>query len=83
MIARLMKKLTKDPTNKYKMELMNVIYRLRDGSRITQQQYDHIRPSGEIIPRLYATPKIHKAGNPLRPIVDYTGTILVTTFLQR
>ena len=29
----------------------------------------------EIIPRLYCTPKIHKAGNPLRPIVDYTGSI--------
>ena len=39
------------------------------------RQYDHLRPSDEIIPRLYATPKIHKAGNPLRPIVDYTGSI--------
>ena len=68
-------KLTKDPTKKYKKELMNVISRLRDESKITQQQNDHLRSSGEVIPRLYATPKIHKAGNPLRPIVDYTGSI--------
>ena len=24
---------------------------------------------------MYCTPKIHKTGNPLRPIVDYTGSI--------
>ena len=24
---------------------------------------------------MYCTPKIHKEGNPLRPIVDYTGSI--------
>ncbi|XP_072047107.1 uncharacterized protein [Amphiura filiformis] len=48
---------------------------LRDKSKITQAQYDHLRPSGEVIPRLYATPKIHKPNNPFRPIVDYTGSI--------
>ena len=73
-------KLTKDPTNKYKKEIMNVLSRLRDESKITNQQCDHLRPSGEIIPRLYATPIIHKAGNPLRPIVDYTGSIGYNVF---
>jgi len=29
----------------------------------------------ENVPRMYCTPKIHKTGNPLRPIVDYTGSI--------
>ena len=28
-----------------------------------------------MIPRLYGSPKIHKEGNPLRPIVDYTGSM--------
>ncbi len=29
----------------------------------------------KITPRLYRIPKIHKQGNPLRPIVDHTGSI--------
>ena len=34
-------------------------------------------PGGEDrnTPRMYCTPKIHKEGTPLRPIVDYTGSI--------
>jgi len=32
-------------------------------------------PTQENIPRMYCTPKIHKRGAPLRPIVDYTGSI--------
>lgn len=67
--------LATDPTNKYKRELMSTLGRLKDESKITTQQYEYLRPSGESIPRLYATPKIHKPNVPLRPIVDYTGSI--------
>ncbi len=67
--------LKSDPTNKCKKELMATLTRLLNESKISQDQYDHLRPSGEVIPRLYATPKIHKPNNPLRPIVDYTGSI--------
>ncbi|XP_072033432.1 uncharacterized protein [Amphiura filiformis] len=33
----------------------------------------------EVTPRLYCTTKIHKEGNPVRPIVDYTGSIAYQT----
>ena len=29
----------------------------------------------ENVPKMYCTPKIHKEGNPVCPIVDYTGSI--------
>ncbi|XP_072021952.1 uncharacterized protein [Amphiura filiformis] len=68
-------KLATDATAKYKKQLMTILSKLRDEAKITQAQYDLLRPSGEVTPRLYATPKIHKPDNPLRPIVDYTGSI--------
>ena len=43
--------------------------------KITKGQYDFLYPTAEAVPRLYCTPKIHKPNNPLRPIVDYTGSI--------
>ena len=36
-------------------------------------------PTVENIPRMYFTPKIHNEGTPLRPIVDYTETIMYET----
>ena len=32
-------------------------------------------PTTENIPRMYGSPKVHKDGTPLRPIVDFTGSI--------
>ena len=32
-------------------------------------------PTSSLTPRLYCQPKIHKEGTPLRPIVDYTGSL--------
>ena len=45
--------------------------------KITAKQNQHLFPASENqnIPRMYCTHKIHKVGNPLRPIVDYTGSI--------
>ena len=43
--------------------------------KLTEDQYKYLYPTSEATPRLYCTPKIHKANNPLRPIVDYTGSI--------
>jgi len=45
--------------------------RLKQEGKITQADYDRLYPTAENIPRMYCTPKIHKTGNPLRPIVDY------------
>ena len=43
--------------------------------KLTEDQYKYLYPTSGATPRLYCTPKIHKANNPLRAIVDYTGSI--------
>jgi len=48
---------------------------LKQEGKITQEDYDWLYPTAENVPRMYCTPKIHKTGNPLRPIMDYTGSI--------
>ena len=70
-------KLDNDPTLKYWKKLVSILDQLRAEKKITTKQYQHLNPTSENqnIPRMYCTPKIHKTGNPLRPIVDYTGSI--------
>ena len=70
-------KLSSDPTPKYGKKLLSILDRLKSEGKITAKQYQHLNPASENqnIPRMYCTPKIHKVGNPLRPIVDYTGSI--------
>ena len=63
--------LKKDPTPTYKRQLVGILNRLKQDSKITSQQYYDLYPTQENIPRLYCTPKIHETGAPLRPIVDY------------
>ena len=67
--------LKSDPTSRYKKELISKLTRLREEEKISQKDYEWLYPTAENIPRMYCTPKIHKTGNPLRPIVDYTGSI--------
>ncbi|XP_014679428.1 PREDICTED: uncharacterized protein LOC106819296, partial [Priapulus caudatus] len=68
-------KLKKDPTTKYKSKLVAILQRLKREDKITEAQYKFLYPTAENVPRIYCTPKIHKEGNPYRPIVDYTGSI--------
>ena len=67
-------KLKKDPTQKYKRQLVSIIRKLKEDDKITEEQYKCLCPTAENVSRMYCTPKIHKPGNPLRPIVDYTGS---------
>ncbi len=67
--------LPSDPTPKYKRKLVSMLTDLKKEGKITESKYKELYPTAENVPRLYCTPKIHKAGTPLRPIVDYTGTI--------
>ena len=60
---------------RYKKQLVKILTRLKDEKKITVAQYNYLYPTSEAAPRLYCTPKIHKEGTPLRPIVDYTGSI--------
>ncbi|XP_072048921.1 uncharacterized protein [Amphiura filiformis] len=68
-------KLSKDPTPRYKRKLVDIMKRLKSEDKIDEGQYRLLYPTAENIPRLYCTTKIHKTGNPIRPIVDYTGSI--------
>jgi len=67
--------LKSDPTPKYKKELVRKLSKLKQEGKITQEDYNWLYPTAENVPRMYCTPKIHKTGNPLRPIVDYTGSV--------
>jgi len=71
--------LPSDPTAKYKRKLVSALTNLKKEGKITVSKYNSLYPTAENIPRLYCTPKIHKPGTPLRPIVDYTGTIGYST----
>ena len=68
-------KLKKDPTKKYKAELIRMVNSLEKEGKITKDQYWYLYPTLEKVPRMYGSPNIHKEGVPLRPIVDYTQTI--------
>ena len=67
--------LPKDPTAKYKRQLISILSRLKKEEKISEWKYKQLYPTAENVPRLYCTPKIHKVNTPLRPIVDYTGSI--------
>jgi len=68
-------KLDKDPTPSYKKKLVCILTRLKDQGKIEDKLYKYLYPTMEKVPRMYCTPKVHKQGTPLRPIVDYTGSI--------
>ena len=67
-------KLDSDPTPTYWKKLVSIFDQMRSENKVTTKWYQHLNPTSENqnIPRMYCTPKIHKTGNPLRPIVDYT-----------
>ena len=55
---------------------MFIVRTLKEDDKITEEQYKYLHPTAENVPRMYcAQPKIHKPDNPLRHIVDYTGSI--------
>ena len=68
-------KLSKDPTAKHKTKLVSILTRLKKEGKIRPQDKTFLYPAAAIVPRIYGSPEIHKDGTPLRPIIDYTGTI--------
>jgi hypothetical protein len=72
-------KLKKDPTPGYKRKLLDILKKLKTENKIDESQYRLLYPTAENTPRMYCTTKIHKPGNPIRPIVDYTGSIAYQT----
>ena len=68
-------KLDKDPTPKLKKELVSIIQGLEKEGKIRKEDKQFLYPTTENVPRIYGSPKIHKDGTPLRPIVDFTGSV--------
>ncbi len=67
--------LPKDPTDSYRRKLIALLKPLKEKGKLSKQQYEKLYPTSDSTPRLYCTPKIYKEGNPLRTIVDYTGSM--------
>ncbi|XP_072020698.1 uncharacterized protein [Amphiura filiformis] len=72
-------KLKNDPTARYKRKLISILTGWEKVNKITEREYWKLYPTAANTPRMYCTPKIHKAGTPLRPIVDYCGSIMYET----
>ena len=67
--------LKKDPTTRYKSTLATCLKRLRDEGKISQTDWRRLYPTSEEHPKFYGLPKVHKKGNPLRPIVSSVGSL--------
>ena len=55
--------------------LVNILKRLQSEKKITRQQYLYLYPTTQHVPRIYGSPKVHKANCPLRPIVEGIGSV--------
>ena len=68
-------KLKKTPTRKFEAEVIRMLNTLEKEGKITKDQYWYLCPTLDKVLRMCGSPKIHKEGVPLRPIVEYTQTI--------
>ncbi len=67
--------LKRDPTSIYKKKIIAVLKKLQESGAIDRKQYLQLYPTGEAPPAFYGQPKIHKEGNPLRPIISSVGSV--------
>ena len=65
----------KDPANKIKAQLITKLRRIKRENNLVEGTYKAMYPTGWIPPKFYGLPKIHKTGNPLRPIVSSRGSV--------
>ena len=68
--------LKKDPTESLSRKLDVILKKLHKEKKISKQFYDDSRVLYPRSPQIYGLPKIHKPGNPLRPIVSFHSTPL-------
>ncbi|XP_054861960.1 uncharacterized protein LOC129347772 [Amphiprion ocellaris] len=66
--------LKRDPTNTYKLKVVNCLQKLEKSQIIDRALYYKLYP-GDAIPCIYGLPKIHKEGAPLRPIVSSINSV--------
>ncbi|CAH1242829.1 HMCN1 [Branchiostoma lanceolatum] len=65
----------RDPTTRYKKELVSVLQDIEKEGGINYITYRRLYPTTETPPKFYGLPKIHKPDTPLRPIVSSIGSI--------
>ncbi|VDQ00181.1 unnamed protein product [Trichobilharzia regenti] len=63
----------KDQTEQIKGKITQMLKKMKNESIINSELFEHIRPSGFVIPRLYGLPKVLNENVPLRPIFDMTN----------
>ena len=65
----------KDPTNKLKNKLTNILKKMKTESEIDENTYKKMYPAGASTPMFYGIPKKHKKEAPLRPIASSIGSV--------
>jgi hypothetical protein len=68
-------KLKKDPTVKFKQEIVDALIDLKNRKVISPKLHKDLYPTEDQPPRFYGLPKVHKPSMPVRPIVSSIGTI--------
>ena len=69
------KSLPRHPTNRIKTQLITKLRRIKKDNNLDEGMYKAMYPTGCVLPKFYGLPKIHKTGNPLRPIVSSRGSV--------
>ncbi|CAN7986166.1 unnamed protein product, partial [Ixodes hexagonus] len=69
------KALTQDPTAEFTTSVTRILTRLRKDEEIDGHLLNFLTPKNCKPGRFYLLPKIHKPGNPGRPIVSSNGTV--------
>ena len=65
----------RDPTNKVKAQLITKLRKIKKEDNLDEGTYKAMYPTGCIPCKFYGLPKIHKTGNPPRPIVSSKGSV--------
>ena len=69
------KEISTDPTNKLKTKLVSLLKKIKADGGIEEKLYKKMYPTGDVVPKFYGLPKIHKGDIPLRPTVSSRGSI--------
>ena len=67
---RFYRKLDHDPTKEHEEAVCKTLYKMHDGGFIDDKTLEYLLPDHSKPGRFYLLPKIHKEGNPGRPIIS-------------
>ena len=69
------KTIDRDLTNKTKAKLITILRKIKKDTNLDEGTYKTIYPTGWVPSTFYGLTKIHKTGNPLRPIISSRGSV--------